>query len=226
MRRLGLVVGWALLLPVGAARAQGEAHVAPPVEPTAVPANAAPARAVAGAPAFQLGVNLLPMLLGRVTTGPSGADTSSHLDPAYGFGLWFGYRVLGGLSAGVAPQVVFHLSSKDSAGYRVIDSEREYDLMARIAYAYTLMPRLEVYAEILPGYAFVTYNEITLGVQPPTARGMVLAAGLGTAFAVTDLLFASVGVGYQQGFQTSHGISNREVRTKFLRMAVGAGVRF
>jgi len=140
--------------------------------------------------------------------------------------LSFGYRVFAGLSVGVAPQVVFHLTSKDSAGYSVIDSEKEYDLMARIAYAYTVVPKLDVYAEVLPGYSFVTYNEIIQGSKAPKAHGVVLGGGLGAAFAITERLFANVGVGYQQGFQVSHGIGDRDVRTKLLRIALGGGAKF
>ena len=227
MRKPILIVGLVLLVPVSTARAQGEAPVATPVTEPA-PAETARAPAVAGAPAnnFQVGVAFLPMLLGRVATGPSGNDTTSNLDFAYGVGLSFGYRVLAGLSVGIAPQVVYHLTSKDSAGYSVIDSEKEYDLMARVAYAYTVVPKLDVYAEVLPGYSFVTYNRIVVGSQAPKAWGIVVVGDLGAAFAITDRFFANAGVGYQLGFQKSHGISDRDVKTKFLRIAVGGGVRF
>ena len=141
-------------------------------------------------------------------------------------GLWFGYRVTGGLCVGLAPQVVFHLSAKDSAGYSVIDSEKEYDLMGRIAYAYTVAPRLDEYAELLPGYAIVTYNTVVVGSRPPSAKGLVVGGGLGAAFDVTDRLFANVGAGYQVGFQTSSGIVDKDVKTRFLRIALGAGVKF
>ena len=189
-----------------------------PVAPVAEPAN--------DSNKFQVGVDILPMVLGRVTTGPRGNETSSKLDAAYGFGLSFGYRVLAGLSVGLAPQVVFHLTAKDSAGYPVITSEKEYDLMARIAYAYRIDPKVEVVAEVFPGYSFVTYNQIVLGSQAPRARGIVVGGGLGAAFAITGQLFANAGVGYQVGFQTSHGISDRDVRTKFLRIALGGGMKF
>src|ERR1019366_9131000 len=216
MRRLNLIVALVLLVPVSTARAQEEAPAA--TEPDAVPAEASLEPAVPDRPAhdFQIGLALLPMLLGKVATGPSGSDTSSNLDFAYGVGLSFGYRVLAGLSAGIAPQAIFHLSSKDSAGYPVIDSEKEYDLMARIAYAYTVVPKLDVYAEVLPGYSFVTYNQIILGSQAPKAHGVVFGGGLGAAFAITDRFFANAGVGYQSGFQVSHGIRDNDVKTKFL----------
>jgi hypothetical protein len=226
MRNLSLIVALVLLVSVGAARAQEEAPAA--TEPDAVPAEASLAPTVPDRPAndFQVGVTFLPMPLGKVATGPSGDDTSSNLDFAYGVGLSFGYRVIAGLSVGVAPQAIFHLSSKDSAGYSVIDSEKEYDLMARIAYAYALSSKVDVYAEVLPGYSFVTYNEILQGSKAPKAHGVVLGGGLGAAFAITELLFANVGVGYQQGFQVSHGISNKDVGTRFLRIALGGGVKF
>jgi len=226
MRRLNLIVALVLLVPVSTARAQEEAPAA--TEPDAVPAEASLAPTVPGAPAknFQVGLAFLPMLLGKVATGPSGENTSSNLDSTYGVGLSFGYRVFAGLSVGVAPQVVFHLTSKDSAGYSVIDSEKEYDLMARIAYAYTVVPKLDVYAEVLPGYSFVTYNEIIQGSKAPKAHGVVLGGGLGAAFAITERLFANVGVGYQEGFQVSHGIGDRDVKTKFLRIALGGGAKF
>ena len=197
-------------------------------ENTAAPTEETLAPIVAGAPAsrVQVGLAFLPMLLGRVATGPSGNDTSSHLDSTYGVGLSLGCRVVAGLSVGVAPQVVYHLSSKDSAGYSVLDSEKEYDLLARIAYAYTVVPKLDVYAEVLPGYAIVTYNRIILGVQTPSAKGFVLGGGLGATVAITDRLYASAGIGYQQGFQKSAGLSDRDVKTRFLRIALGGGVRF
>lgn len=228
MGRLSLLLGLLLFGHAGMVLAEEDEwdfaeSVAPPVE-------SAPDRSVAAgssAPRFQLGAALLPVLLGRLTTVQSGGgEISSHLDSTYGLGLSFSYRVLAGLSLGIAPQVVFHLSSKDDAGYPIIDSEKELDLMARIAYAHTVMPKLDVYVEVLPGYSFVSYNKIVVGSPAPPARGIVVAGGLGAAFAVTDRFFVNTGLGYQLGFQVSHGISTRDVSTKFLRIAVGGGVRF
>jgi len=212
-----IVLALVLAFPASAVRAQEESAVAPATELAA---------AVSPAHDFQSGVAFLPMLLGRVATGPTGENTSSNLDFAYGVGLTFGYRVLSGLSVGIAPQVVFRLTSKDSAGYSVIESEKEYDLMARIAYAYTVTPKVDVYAEVMPGYSFVTYKKVVLGSQAPRARGIVLAGGLGATFAITERLFANASLGYQEGFQTSHGISDKDVKTKFVRIAIGGGVKF
>jgi hypothetical protein len=223
-----LIVGLLLFGQTGAALAQEEDDDET-AESVAAPVATAPGPTVAGDSSnhFQLGVALLPVLLGRLTTVQSGGgEISSHLDSTYGLGLSFSYRVLAGLSVGIAPQVVFHLSSKDDAGYPVIDSEKEFDLMARIAYAHSVMPNLDVYVEVLPGYSFVSYNKIVVGSPAPPARGVVVAGGLGAAFAVTDRFFVNAGVGYQIGSQKSHGISTRAVSTKFLRLAIGGGVTF
>jgi hypothetical protein len=181
----------------------------------------------AAATRAEIGVSFLPMLLGRVATNPNGsADTSFDLEASYGVGLSFVVRILAGLSLGLAPQIVFHLSAKDSAGYTVIDSEREYDLMARIAYAHAVVPKLKLYAELLPGYAFVTYHMIVLGSQAPNARGTVIGGGLGGAYDIGDRFFAKVGLGYQVGSETSHGIRDVDLETRFLRVDLGGGVRF
>ncbi len=174
----------------------------------------------------EIAVSFLPMLLGRVVTNLNGPDTSFDLDAGYGLSLALAVRIFAGLSLGLAPQVVFHLSAKDAAGYTVIDSEREYDLMARIAYAYGVIPRLKVYAELLPGYSLVTYHMIVLGAQAPNARGTVFGGGLGAAYAIDDRFFAKVGIGYQVGSQISHGIRDVDLETSFLRLDLGGGVRF
>jgi len=228
MRIPSVIVGLMLFALVSTAHAQGEAPVAPMAQSTAEPAGAAfaPTAASASARSAQVAVTFLPMLLGRVAIGPSGDDTTYNLVAAYGLGLSFGYRVMDGLSVGVAPQVIFHLSAKDYTGYSVIDSQREYDLMARIAYAYTLAPKLAVYADVLPGYAIVTYDDVVQGDQAPSAKGIVLGGDVGVVLDITDGLFANVGIGYQLGFQTSSGISDRDVKTRFLRVGLGGGVKF
>jgi len=192
-----LIIGLMWLVPLGLAHAQGEA-----------------------------GVNLLPMVLGKVATGPNGHATAYPLDATYGVGLSVGYRFQAGVSVGLAPQVVFHLSAKDDGGYSVLDSQKEYDLMARIAYTYSVVPKIDVYAEFLPGYAIVTYNQIVLGNKAYLANGIVLGGGVGAAFALTDRFFANASVGYQQGFQKASYIRVDDVQTKFVRLAIGGGVKF
>jgi hypothetical protein len=164
------------------------------------------------------------MLLGSMGTGSSGDDSWADMSPAYGVGLSFGYNVIAGLSVGIAPQVLFHVKDKNAS-----DSAKEYDLMARIAYAYTVMPKLAVYAEFLPGYSIVSLpSSVTyLGEKPPSPKGLVIGGGVGVAFDVTDQFFVNLGIGYQMAYQKmTVGGGDNDVKTKFLRIALGGGMKF
>jgi opacity protein-like surface antigen len=226
MRKVSLLVAVTLLTLTGAARAQDEAPAAPAGDsaaaaPTAAPETvAAPAAAPAAADSkMQLGLNLLPMALGKVSsTDPlNGGSTSADLAFAYGVGLSFGYAVIPGLTIGVAPQALFNVKGKDASG----TASKEYDLMARVAYAYTVAPKFAIYAEVLPGYSIIS------NPSPADAgKGLVLAGGVGATMDVTDQVFLNLGVGYQMGFQKiSQSGMNIDEKAKFLRIALGAGVK-
>ena len=226
MRNLSLFVALMLFALAGSAQAQVEP---PAAEPGATPAAAAPTPEPTPAAAtseskMQVGIAFLPMLLGKEGAGTSGDDTWSDMSPAYGIGLSFGYNVIPGLSVGVAPQVLLHVKPKDAS-----KSMMEYDLMARIAYAYTVIPKLAVYAEVLPGYSIVSLPSGTtyMGEKPPSPKGFVIGFGAGAAYDVTDQFFVNLGVGYQMGFQKmSVAGSTNDVKTKFLRIALGGGMKF
>jgi hypothetical protein len=232
MRKLSLFVGLTLFALAGSARAQDEAPAVEPAAPAAEPAAPAAEPAVpaaepaARASKMQVGIAFLPMLLGKAGQGPSGDDTWSDLSLAYGVGLSFGYNVIAGLSVGIAPQALFRVKSKDGG-----DSMKEYDIMARIAYAYTVIPKLAVYAEFLPGYSIVSLpSTMTMfGEKPDNPKGLVIGFGAGAAYDITDQFFANLGVGYQMGFQkTKTPVENQDydLKTKFLRIAVGGGMKF
>jgi hypothetical protein len=203
---------------------------APAAEPGAAPAPAPAAEpAVAAAPAaaseskFQVGVAFLPMLIGKEkSTNPlTGGSATNDLKFAYGVGLTAGYAVIPGLSVGIAPQFIFNVIGSKATG----DAATEIDLMARIAYAYHVIPNLAVYAEVLPGYSIVSVPNLPSGVSSP--KGFVFAGGVGGAYDITDMFFANLGVGYQMGFQTySFGGKSYDSKTSFLRIAVGGGVKF
>jgi len=149
MRKVSMILGLALFALAGSARAQDEAPApAPAGDPAAAPAPA-PETVAAPAPApaasdskMQLGLNLLPMALGKMDSG-----TSNDLAFAYGVGLSFGYVVIPGLTVGLAPQAVFHVIGKDAPSGST--AAKEYDIMARVAYAYTVAPKFAIYAEVL-----------------------------------------------------------------------------
>ena len=227
MRKVSLFIGLALFALAGSARAQDEAP-APAGDTAAAPAGdtaAAPAGDTAAAPApapeavkaaaaasdskMQAGVSLLPMLLGK-----GKFDSQSYdLKMAYGIGLSFNYVVIPGLTVGIAPQLILNVKAKDGDG----DASKQYDLMARVAYAYTVAPKFAIYAEVLPGYSIIS---------PPhgdSGKGFVIAGGVGAMYDVTDQVFVNLGVGYQYGMQKTSGVKTSD---SYLRIAVGAGVKF
>lgn len=215
MRKVSTLVGLTLLALAGPALAQDEAPAAAPAGDTAATpapapeAAAAPAAAPASDSKMQVGLNLLPMLLGKTKTDAGSGDLSM----AYGVGLTFGYAVIPGLYVGVAPQALFRINSKPAVG----SSGKEYDLLARIAYAYTVIPKLALYAEVLPGYGIVS---------PPSgdsAKGFVIAGGVGGTYDVTDQVYLNLGVGYEYGLEK---VSGAKANMSWLRIAVGAGMKF
>ena len=218
MRKVSMILGLALFALAGSARAQDEAPAPAPTGDTAAAPAPAPEAVAAPAPApaaaapdskMQLGLNLLPMLLGK--TKADGA--SFDMKMAYGVGLSFGYAVIPGLYVGVAPQALFNVKGKDAEG----DAAKAYDLLARIAYVYTVAPKIGVYAEVLPGYSIIAPS------KGDKAKGFVIAGGVGGMMDVTDQVFVNLGVGYQYGLEK---VSGAKANLSYLRIAVGAGVKF
>jgi hypothetical protein len=194
--------------------------------PAPEPAKAGPAEAnVAAAPAaaqpaagprkLQVGLSFLPMSMGKYTYVKTTDPVSEEAHFAYGLGLSGVYEVLPGLLVGLAPQLTLNVRPKSAA-----DGAKELDVMARVAYAYRLPDGISVFAEVLPGYSMILLKK---GAAP---KGMVLAFGAGCAMDLSDRTFASIGVGYQIGFQNQSGSVTVENRTRYLRVALGGGVRF
>jgi hypothetical protein len=219
MRKVSLFLGLALFALAGSARAQEES--APAGAPPALDGNGAPMAGPEAAPVsapvaaaapdskMQVGLNLLPMLLGKTKTDIGNFD----MKMAYGVGLSFGYAVIPGLIVGVAPQALFNVKGKDGTG----DAAKAYDLLARVAYIYTVAPKIGLYAEVLPGYSIVA---------PPSgssAKGFVIAGGVGGMMDITDQMFVNLGVGYQYGLEK---VSGAKANLSYLRIALGAGMKF
>jgi hypothetical protein len=219
MRKVSLIVGLSLLAVASTARAQevtAPAGDAPAADPAATPpvvaATPAPAAAASDSK-MQLGLSLLPMALGKWSASGGGASVSGDLALAYGVGVSFGYVVIPGLTIGLAPQAVFHVIPKDASG----SSAKEYDIMARVAYAYTVAPKFALYAEVLPGYSIVTAPD-----GGDSAKGLAVAGGVGAMMDVTDQMFVNLGVGYQLGLQK---VSGNDAKFSFLRIALGVGMK-
>ena len=76
-----------------------------------------------------------------------------------------------------------------------------------------------VYAEVLPGYSIIK--------SPATPVGFVVGFGAGVAMAMTDRFFVNLGAGYQLGFQKwKAGANTYDTSTRYLRVALGGGVKF
>ena len=240
MRNVTTLVGLTLFALAPTARAQAAATAAPPA--SAVAATPAPAAAPPATPAgdavapalgvaandeppapkarkLQVGVSFLPMGLGKYVYRPDATSPLVKSDAyfAYGAGISATYEVLPHLLVGVAPQAIWNVQEKDPKIWA--KAVQEYDLMARIAYMYPLAETIHVYAEFLPGYSLIKNSA--------GSSGLVLAFGAGIAMDLTDRVFVNIGGGYQIGFQKwPNGDTSLESGTRYVRMALGAGMKF
>jgi hypothetical protein len=200
---------------------------APAVPPPPATAVVAPAPAAVWTPPekrrpIDLSLAFLPMGIGKLTAPFGSNEVTGGASFAYGVSLAVGYKVIAGLSLGLAPQAIFHVQ------YKVYPSQlmnpgaaAEYDLMARVAYTLPIVETIGLYAEVLPGYSIISLP----GASP--AKGLVVAAGAGLVMDMTDRVFANVAVGYQVGFQTVSQMGmSVDNNSRYLRVALGGGVRF
>jgi hypothetical protein len=163
---------------------------------------------------LQVALSFLPMGMGKYIYSPTpGTSVSSDAAFAYGVGISVAYEVLPHLLVGEAPQDLLNVKAQGGSG---VD---EYDLLARLAYVFPVVEDVDVYAEILPGYSLIR--------SPAAPAGLVLAFGLGCAMEITERYFVNVGGGYQLGFQSwAAGANSYDTRTRYVRVAMGGGVKF
>jgi hypothetical protein len=223
MRKVAILVGLLSSAFTAAAAAQDGA-------PTGEPAGASLASSAAlpaGWPTqrLELTAAVLPMVFGTIGGGQEVLFPSADAAVAFGVGVSVGYRIVSGLSVGLAPQILFNVKGDDDAE----SAATEYDLLARVAYAYPVLPRLTVYGELLPGYSVLSlpaHFRNVEGAAVDNPKGFVLVVGGGAALDLTDKLFVHLGIGYQVGFQRgSVGGRSFDYKTEFLRVSLGGGVR-
>ena len=217
--------------PEGAAPAPEAAPAAAPeAAPAPAPEMAPPAAAAASDTKFQAGIVFLPMLIGKEKTAIGPMNASNDLAFAYGVAPVIGYAVIPGLTVGIAPQFIFNVKNKNGG-----DAAIEYDFMARIAYAYPVIPKLVAGLEVLPGYSLISLpssaKNVGQGVKVSDPKGFVVAFGATAAMDITDMIFVNLGIGYQMGFQTASasgpGVNfSGDAKSSFLRIAVGGGAKF
>ncbi len=228
MRLAGTLVALTLVAAAPAARAAGAGapdSAAPPPPPPVAVAAGSPAAAPPAAPQrrFDVVLSLLPMEHGKYTTGLGPGDTvTGDASFAYGFNLNVNVRVIRGLSVGLAPQAVWNVQPKlNPTQLASPGASKEYDLLLRIAYTQLLVDGISVYAEALPGYSLLIPP---MGKSP---KGLVVAFGVGVMMDLSDRIFASIGGGYQYGFQAiSISGDSVENHTRYIRLTLGGGFRF
>jgi len=252
MRKLSLSVGLTVFAFAGSVRAQDEAPAAAPAaEPAAAPATEpgaapAPAEAPAATPAvaaeapaaapaaeskMQVGVAFVTGVLTKWEASLGGQSFSEDAAMPFGVALSFGYNVIPGLSVGIAPQALFSVKPKDDPQTgKSYDgaAAKEFDIMARIAYAYHVIPNLAVYAEVMPGYSIISLpSELSGNGAINSPKGFVFAGGVGGLFDINDQFFVNLAVGYQIGFQKTSAMGvDIDTKTKGLRLALGVGLKF
>jgi len=171
---------------------------------------------------LQLGLSFLPMAMGKYKFSDTfETTTTQEAYFAYGVGLSASYEVVRGLLLGLAPQLIFNVQPKPN-DIANPPASRELDIMARVAYQVRFADTVSAYVEALPGYSLVLPSD-----NAGTSKGLVLGFGAGVAVDMTDRFFVNVGGGYQIGFQTLlAGIHDTQLRTRYVRVAIGGGVRF
>jgi hypothetical protein len=170
-------------------------------------------------PRLEVSLSLLPMGLGRFTASPGGMTTTDDAAFSYGVALHAGYVVIPGLTVGLVPQLLLNVKPKVQDG----DAAQEIDLFARIAYSQQLVDSIALFVEVLPGYSLI---------HPPNngdnSMGLVLGLGGGATMPLSERSFASLGVGYQVGFQKlpAKDLAPEGPSTRYVRVAIGVGTRF
>jgi hypothetical protein len=219
MRKASTLIGLTLVALGTGARAEDRAPL--PAAPTAAVADSSPAPQPSESPRFRIGLSFLPMGLGKITTPINGLPTQGDASFAYGFGLAVDYRIFAGFSAGIAPQFIYNVNYKVNPNpLGAAPAVKQSDYMLRLAYTFPVVETIGVYLEALPGYS-------SFPVPGASAAGFVFALGAGADMELTNLIFATLGAGYEWGFQSFTMAGDKfDARTSYVRVNLGGGVRF
>jgi len=218
MRKASTLIGLTLVALGAGARAEDRAP-APAVPAAGVVDPVLGAPPPSERPRLRVGLSFLPMGLGKFTTPIGNAATEGDALFAYGFGLAADWRLIWGFSAGIAPQRIYNVNYKvNPSQLAAPGAVQETDYMARLAYTFPVADTIGVYLEALPGYSHITQ---TGGVD---GTGFVFGFGAGADMDLWNGIFATLGAGYQLGFQSLPMVG--DYRTKYVRVNLGGGVRF
>jgi hypothetical protein len=166
---------------------------------------------------LQVALSFLPMSLGSFTSAPGGMLTTQDAAFAPGAAVSVVYEVVPGFLVGIAPQVITNVTPKEDTSHVAL----EYDVMARLVYAYRPADTIALFVEALPGYSLIKPSD------GDVSKGVVLAFGAGVAVDMSSRLFVSLSGGYQVGFQKLPAQDlNHDARSTYVRVALGVGMRF
>jgi hypothetical protein len=167
---------------------------------------------------------LLP--LGSAKTTNDGESTSNDAAMAYGISGAFDYALTPYLSLGVAPRLVFNVKGKDASDEE--SASKQIDLRALVRGHVPVMPGLELFASLYPGYTIVTSTVDDLD----SAKGFAIGGAVGATYNVSPSLFVSGEVGYQRAFismdiPVGGGESiSFDGDLSYMHIGLGAGTRF
>jgi hypothetical protein len=218
MRTTSTLLGLSLLALAAPGRAEEAAPTPATVSGEATAAPATGADTVSGRK-LRVGLSFLPMGMGKYSYSTGLGKVTADAAFAYGVALSASYEVIPHLWVGVSPQAIFNVKLKAPDVGTENPTARQYDLMARVAYALSITDNTTVYAEVLPGYSLITSDA--------GPKGLVVAVGAGAMMDLDDRFYVNLGGGYEIGFQSwVDGKNVNESRTRYIRIALGGGVRF
>lgn len=172
---------------------------------------------------MRLGAQIEMLPLGSAEVSAGGVSASSDAAVAYGVSATFDYAVTPWLSIGAAPRLVLNVNQKDAPSGS--DAGKEVDVRARLVAHYPVMPRVEVYGALQPGYSFVIPS------QGDTQSGFAIGGAIGATYDVSPKLYLSGEIGYQRAFTSIDemvGASkvSADFNLSYMHIGLGAGTRF
>jgi hypothetical protein len=164
---------------------------------------------------LQVQFEMMPVGTVSLKSGP--IDISNDTALAGGISARMEYDVLPFLSVGIAPRIIFNVKAEEAD-----ESVDEVDLRARVTGHYHVLPGLEVFGFVAPGYSLLLPKTGALENYP---RGFSVGAGAGVNLDVSKSTFVSLEGGYQMGFQEFQD-ADVELSTDYLHVGLGVGTRF
>lgn len=182
----------------------------------------APARSeeLAADSKMRVGLTLVPMPFGRLTTGTvfPGVAVSGSADAEFAFGVlpYFDFAVTRYFFVGLAPQLTFGIKPQNVSG----DAAREFDFLVRLGGNAPVADTIQLYGYIAPGYSVVMLPHLDDGT------GLVLGFHGGAIFDLSSKLYLNGELGYQFGYQSTSILGQSvDTHTNYFHLGLGVGLR-